>query len=94
MQNCAVDDCQKRLLVAELDRWKANHKEVVMLKRGVSLRLKDAVAALQQIYDICKDNSGESCDQRMALYFVRQIACDGFEKATRDLPRKIWNHLC
>lgn len=66
---------------------RANHASVVETKRGANARLKMALAALQQIYDVCKDNAPESCDARMALAFVREVAGDAFEKATTPLPR-------
>jgi hypothetical protein len=74
----------------DADRWRANHKDAVETKRGTDARLRVTLAALQQIYDVCTDNAPESCNQRMALDFVRQVAGDAFEKATHDVPRKIW----
>jgi hypothetical protein len=88
--NCRVNDCQKRLLVADIRRWKAYHKEAVLTKRGVSGRLKAALAALQQIYTVCQDNTKSNCDKGMALDFVHQVARDGFEKTTHNLPRGVW----
>lgn len=69
----------------EAMRWRANHKNVVATKRGIEARLKTALAALQQIYDICKDNAPESCNQRMALAFVGEVAGDAFEKVTTNI---------
>jgi hypothetical protein len=69
----------------EAMRWKENHKTVVATKRGVDARLKTALAALQQIYDVCKDNAPESCNQRMALAFVGEVAGDAFEKVTTNV---------
>lgn len=73
------------------DRWKANHKDAIATKRGTDARLKTALAALQQIYDVCRENAPESCDARMALAFVYEVAGDAFEKATTNLPRRMWD---
>lgn len=70
----------------EAMRWRENHKTVVATKRGVDARLKVALAALQQIYDVCGDNAGEECGHRLALSFVRQVAGNAFEKATTNVP--------
>lgn len=70
----------------EAMRWRENHKTVVATKRGVDARLKIALAALQQIYDVCGDNAPESCNARMALAFVREVAGSAFEKATTNVP--------
>jgi hypothetical protein len=67
---------------AELERCKSNHKSVVESKRRTELRLKASLAALQQIYTVCNDNAGENCDQRMTVNFIRDVACNAFEKAT------------
>src|SRR6185312_5753149 len=72
-------------------RWKANHKDAVQTKRGTDARLKVALAALQQIYDVCRDNRGETCNHRMALDFVDQLAGAAFDKATHNLPHKEWD---
>lgn len=74
--------------MTELARLKSNHKDAVATKRKIEKRLKIALAALQNIYTVCKDNEPESCDARMALAFVRSVACDGFEKATSPLPSR------
>ena len=71
-------------------RWKANHKDAVQTKRGTDARLKVALAALQQIYDVCRDNGAGTCNHRMALDFVDQLAGAAFDKATHNLPRKEW----
>ena len=65
---------------------RANHKSVVETKRGANARLKAALEALQQIYDVCGDNAPESCDARIALAFVRDVAGNAFEKATSPMP--------
>lgn len=57
-ENCPINDCQKRLLVA----------------------------ALEQIAIVCTDNMDRSCDHRMALDFVRQIANDAFEHVGSPKP--------
>jgi hypothetical protein len=44
----------------------------------------DLLAALEQIAVVCTDNMDRSCDHRMALDFVRQVANDAFAKATGD----------
>jgi hypothetical protein len=67
---------------AENKRLRNNHKDVVRTKRRTDARLKIALAALQQIYEVCKDNAPESCDARMALNFVQEVAADGFNRAT------------
>lgn len=59
-----------------------NHKEAIEAKRRVEVRLRIALAALQQIYTVCNDNAADTCDARMALNFVREAACNGFEAAT------------
>jgi hypothetical protein len=74
----------------EIKRLRANHRDVVEHKRGTSKRLKAALEGLQQIYDVCRDNVAESCNHRMALDFVHQVAGAAFEKATRNLPPSEW----
>ncbi len=66
----------------ELNRLRNNHKDVVETKRRTDERLAIALEALQQIYTVCGDNVGEKCDHWMALNFVRDVASDGFERAT------------
>jgi hypothetical protein len=70
-----------------IKRLRSNHKDVVKIKRRTDARLKAALAGLQQIYTVCKDNAPESCDARMALAFVCEVAGDAFEKATHHLTR-------
>ena len=70
---------------------RANHKSVVETKRGANARLKAALAALQQIYDVCGDNDTDTCDHRMALRFVRDVACNAFEQATTNVRREKWD---
>lgn len=70
---------------------RANHKDIVEIKRGTDARLKASLAGLQQIYDVCKDNAAASCHHDMALDFVRKVARDAFEKATNNLPRSAWD---
>lgn len=71
---------------AEIARLRGNHNEAVAVKRRTDARLQVALAALQQIYDVCGDNAPESCNARMALAFVREVAGDAFEKATSPIP--------
>ena len=40
----------------------------------------DLVAALDQIKGVCEDNAPDSCDKRMALDFVRQVAAAAVAK--------------
>lgn len=87
------DKCwEQHPIAAEAQRiiqtLEANHNDVVKIKRGTDERLKVALAALQQVYDVCGDNAGDGCDHRMALSFVRQVAGDGFEKATKNIRCK------
>ncbi len=59
----------------ELERVKANHRDVVAVKRSTDARLRIALSALQKIYD-------ESCEDNISL-----IAGEAFNKATdRSLP--------
>jgi hypothetical protein len=81
-----IFEAERLLKIARL-----NHKNVVETKRITNERLKVAIAALQQIYDVCKDNAAPTCHHDMALNFVKQIACDAFEKATTEAPRKMWS---
>lgn len=76
----------------EIDRLRANHKDVVETKRGTDARLKVALAGLQQIYTVCGDNAPESCDHEKALAFVRQVSGDVFEAATNNVPRSLWQN--
>lgn len=59
----------------EVERLRANHKDVVATKRITDARLRIALAALQKIYD-------ESCEDNITL-----IAGEAFEEATHETPR-------
>lgn len=73
-------------LRSALELATSNHKSVVESKRRTELRLRAALAALQQIYTVCNGNAGEGCDQRMTVNFIREVARDTFEKVTtRDV---------
>lgn len=70
-------------LRAENERLRLNHKDVVETKRGTDARLKTALAGLQQIYTVCGDDAPSA--------FIRQIAGEAFEAATKNLPRSAWD---
>ncbi len=59
---------------------------MVETKRGTDARLKTALAALQQIYDATKH---DSASDELVLR-VNEIAAEGFETATKNLPRAVW----
>lgn len=60
----------------------------VPMGRSKTFEPSDIARILQQVYDVCGDNAGDGCDHRMALSFVRQVAGDGFEKATKNIRCK------
>jgi hypothetical protein len=48
-------------------------------------------AALEQIAIVCTDNMDRSCDHRMALDFVRQIANDALADTSTDRPQTTYS---
>jgi hypothetical protein len=69
----------------EAVHWRENHKSVVATKRRTDVRLKMAIAALQDIYNICGSNalSKDNCRaQCQTIEFIGIIAGEAFEEIT------------
>lgn len=54
---------------------------------GTRFSAGSARAVLEQIAIVCTDNMDRSCDHRMALDFVRQLANDHLDAAQRPIER-------
>ena len=69
----------------ENDDWRQAAKVEAGLRREFLQRAERAEAALVQIREVCDDNAAASCNQAMALAFVRSIAA-GVIPPTGDAP--------
>lgn len=70
----------------ELERLRANHRDVVETKRRTDARLRAALDGLQAIYTLCAARPANA-DPEAMLKAIYQMAGDSFEKATHEQPR-------
>ncbi len=84
------DDLQKihlatSRLIKESIMLRNNFRDVVKTKHRTNIRLKIALAALQEIYTACANDD-------IQIFKIREMAGNGFEKATSPLTSSIQNH--
>jgi len=73
---------QQAIAILEEDALTNRIERALEVLRGVP---QSPTSALEQIAIVCTDNMDRSCDHRMALDFVRQIANDALANTRPNL---------